>query len=292
MKFLRYAEFLSEKENVKIDKELREYTLSHMSDDKFQLKSKDFYKEFSVLPYKGEVLEPLRKIQEKLIDAIEKSDPRELFSAIQTAERISYPFGNIYNTSFSLSQVPELMMSLDDDQKKTISTSEREFMLNNLSGLGRDIKDDLIQIMRERAEVLCSVIEALFYYVRISDKSSYYESLSRDEIISAYEEALEKSSKDAQFSFEGPFSGTDKKDLDKDSSFAFWSCEKDTRKFFLKSTISPKKLYDEETLGGIRGLKFSILGKDDEPLQDYSYFSLEDLTSRVKSFYDNILKKK
>lgn len=292
MGILSYDEYLNEEEKVKMDRELREYTLTHMKDDRFQLKSSDFFKEFSVLPYKGDLMGKFHKVHKDLADAIETLNVQELYSAVSQAESLPYTYGNVYTTKYTLSEVPELTTSLDSNQLQALGASEKEFLLNNFSQLGKSIKDEIIETLRERAEVLCSVVEALFYYVRTIDKENFYEGMDATEIAEEYQKQVEKSSKEASFSVKGPYTDPEgTSDFTSTSQKAFWSCEKDMKKFFIRGTTSPKDLYAEENVGGTKSLKLSIVIEgEDTPQKEYAYFNLEELTNKVKSFYNNILK--
>jgi hypothetical protein len=294
MGILSYDEFLNEEDKVKLDKDLREYTLTHMKDDRFQLKSGDFFKEFSVLPYKAEQIEPLKKAHSKLSTSVEDMSIQSLLGAVRAAESIPYSYGGVYNSPFSFNEIPELLPSLDADQQQALATSEREFILNNFSQLGKTVKDSIIDELRERAEVLCAVIEALFYYIRTIDKDEFYDGMNQSELVKEYETYIEKASKEAGFSFEGPFSEPEaQNNLSANSRTAFWACEKNMKAFLIQATVLPKELYAEENIGGTKGLKFSLTTEDDtDPEKDYSFFNVGELASRVKSFYDNILKKK
>jgi hypothetical protein len=293
MGLLSFQDFLGEEEKVKLDKDLREYTLTHMKNDRFQLKSDNFFKEFSVLPYKSEIQESLRKAHSKLEKAIDSMNAEELYSAVLTAESAPYDYGGIYTSHFSFSQIPSLMTSLDADQQQALASSEREFLLNNFSQLGKSIKDEILESLRERAEILCCVIEALFYYIRTIDKDNYYQGMNSEEIVEEFETQIEKSSKEASFSFRGPFAdNSGESDLSDTSTTAFWKCEKDMKVFYVQSTIQPKQLYNEENIGGTKGLKFSLTLPDDKtPEKNFSFFPIEDLTTRVKTFYEEKLKK-
>jgi hypothetical protein len=293
MGILSYNDFLKEEETVKMDSELREYTLTHMKDDRFQLKSKNFFKEFSVLPYKGELVEPLKQVHGELVKAIDTSNVENLYKAIKKAESIPYSYGGIFTSNYSLSEVPEFSTSLDVDQQRSLGSSEREFLLNNFSRLGKNIKDEVIETLRERAEVLCSVIEALFYYIRTIDKENFYKGMNSEEIVEEYQTVIEKASKEVSFSFKGPFDSLEgQNNLTENSRTGYWECEKNMKKFFIQATVQPKELYSEENIGGTMGLKFSLITPDDKnPPKDYSFFNIDELVSRVKAFYDNILKK-
>ena len=145
--------------------------------------------------------------------------------------------------------------------------------------------------MRERAEILCTTIEALFYYVRIIDKDQYYEGLSWEEILEEFSKMIKRASRSEYFSFKGPFSDITEKPFRSDTSVAFWSCEKDKIDFFIKATVSAKELNKEDGFSSLKGLKCTLLPKNGEELQDYVYFPINDLTSRIETFYKNILKK-
>jgi hypothetical protein len=147
--------------------------------------------------------------------------------------------------------------------------------------------------MRERAEILCVVIEALFYYIRAIDLDNFYQGESKEEILEKYQESVEKAAKEASFSFEGPFSDiSTKSTIDAETETAFWICEKDTRKFSVRATISPAELRAEDGIGGTSGLKFSISKINEKSLEkDFNFFGLPELASRVKLFYTKVLKK-
>jgi hypothetical protein len=292
MEFLSYINFLLEKENVKLQKELREYTLTHMGADRFQLKSEDFYKDFSVLPYKKELVEPLKEIYGSLITAVESLKAEDLYSKVTKAESLPYDYGKVFGNKFTLSEVPDLMTTLDDEQKRALS-NEKAFLMNNFSTLNRDIKDEIIEQLRERAEVLCSVIEALFYYIRSVDKENYFEGMSSSEIIEDLEEKIEKASREAGFSFKGPFENSESEnEVTTESSKAFWQCEKNLKKFVVQATVKAKELNSEANIGISKGLKFSLLTPDDKnPDKSFAYFDANELASRVKLFYDSKLKR-
>lgn len=293
MKFKFYNEYLTETENVKVDKELREFNLTHKQNDMFELKSKDFLKDFSVSPYKNEVLDKLKQTFNTLIDAIDEENAEKLYARITKAESLDYNYGSVFQSKFSLINIPEIDAHLTDDQRTSLKTSEREFLLNNYSQLPKAIKTDILSELVERAQILCCVIEALFYRVRDTDKNNYYNGLATDEIIEEYEKAIEKSSKDLSFSYEGPsISKEQMTPIKEDTQVAYWLCEKDLKKFTIFGTISVKELYAEENIGGTRGLKLSISGKDlDSQEKDYNFFDVNELGKRINMFYKKILNK-
>lgn len=290
---LSYKDFLKETENVKVQKQLREFTLIHRQNYTFELKSSNFQKVFSVVPYKNEVLDKLRNIFNRLIDSIEQEDVNALYDRITYAERLDYKYGNIFSTKFSLLNIPEIDIYLTDEQKYSLITSEREFLLNSYYQLPKSIRMDILKELIERAQILCCVIEALFYYIRITDKNNYYNGLTTDEIIEEYEKAIKESSSKIRFSYEGPSSEKEKMvPLNPESKKAFWLCEKNLKKFVIFGTISIKELYSEENIGGIKGLKLSIDSKNNKlKNKDWSYFNLNELSNRIETFYKKVLNK-
>jgi hypothetical protein len=291
MKFLNFHDFVNESEDVKLDKELREYTLTHVREALFQLRSENYYKEFSVEPYKKETIGKLKDVHNLLTSAIDSLEAGKLLDAINSAEMIDYTYGNVYPSKYDLKDVPEITMNLNDDQLRTFNASAKEFLLNNFSQLNKEVKENITESLRERAEVLCAVIEALFYYIRTVDKENYYDNMNRDEILKEYEDVIEKTSKLVGFSIEGPFADLSLSPISEDTRVAFWKCKKDGKEFNIFGTILPRELYTEDQIGGSKGLRLSISGMDDaQPDEGYSYFSLEELEERVKEFYDKNLK--
>ena len=284
---------LTESENVKLDKQLREFELTHKSDALFSVKSADFQKEFFVKPYNSESLKVLPEIEEKLEKAIESLNVNDLYSAITAAERVPYTYGNLFTSVFSLKAVPGLTTEIDPELQRILNSSEKEFLMNNFEQLNKDSKDLIIHELRDRAELLCVVIEALFYYVRSIDKDKFYNGMSSDEVLEKYEEEVDKASKEVSFSFEGPFSDIKTRAaIENTSEKAFWLCEKDQKKFIIKATISPAQLQSEDQIGSTSGLKFSIsIDSNDSEEKDFNFFGITELVSRVKLFNSKILKK-
>ena len=292
MEFLAFDKFF-ESEKVSLERSLREYVLTHMSDDKFQLKSDDLLKDFSVSPYKSETIEKLKSIHNKLVNSIQTLEIKDVYSAIIEAESIPYDYGNIYPVKFSLKEVPELMTSLDDTQLDDLKKSSREFLLNNFSQLGKDIRDSIVDELKERAEVLCVVLEALFYYIRTKDKDNFYEGENIDEIIEKYQEAINAASKVAVFSADTPVSDPTKlTPINNESNKAYWKCEKNMKTFYIVGTINVKTLYKEDSAGGIKGLKLSFTTENTiETHPDFSFFNIDELPTKIETFYNKILRK-
>jgi hypothetical protein len=259
----------------------------------FSVKSLSFQKDFSVTPYNNESIKILPDIQDSLEEAISSLDVNDLYNSITKAERVPYSYGNIFPSTFTLKSVPELNMKLQPEQQRNMESSEREFLMNSFSGLNREIKDLIIDSMRDRAEILCVVIQALFYYLRTIDSSKFYQKMSSHEILDLYKEEIVKTSKKESFSFEGPFSNLDNNaTISDDSIVAYWKCEKDQKTFIIKATISPLQLKMEDANGPV-GLKFSLsINKEQNKEKDFNLFDYRELASRVKLFNSKILKKK
>lgn len=292
MEFLTFDDFLHESEKVSLERNLREYVLTHVSGDSFSMKRDNFMKDFKVLPYKSETVEKLKEAHNNLVNSIQTLDVKDMYSAITKAESIPYQYGNIYNTKFSLADVPELLTSLEDDQKKNLQ-SPKEFLINDFTTLDKDIKDSIIDELQDRAEILCVVLEALFYYMRSTNKDSFYDGKDQTEIIDEYQELIDDAKKKLSFSCDTPVSDPFKEtSINEDSPVAYWKCEKNMKKFIIQGTISIKKLYDEDNVGGIKSLKLSLSTGDDKmPHSDYSYFDTRELETKIDKFYNKILKK-
>ena len=293
MSFKNYHQFLSES-NVKLDKELREYALEQKSDALFSVKSASFQKEFQVTPYNSESLKLLPDIQDSLEKAVETLDVNDLYNSITRAERVPYSYGNIFSSPFNLKNIPGLSIHLQPEQQKDMESSEREFLMNSFSGLNRETKDLVIDSLRDRAELLCVAIQALFYYIRTIDTDKFYQKMDVDEILETYQEEIDQASEKESFSFEGPYSKLENDESIKDDSVtAFWKCEKNQKSFVIRATISPSQIKSEDSISGAVGLKFS-LSKDIEILdeKDFNFFNYRELASRVKLFNTKILKKK
>jgi hypothetical protein len=180
-------------------------------------------------------------------------------------------------------------MNLDDEQMRAFTTSAKEFLLNNFSQLNKETRENITESLRERAEVLCAVIEALFYYIRTVDKENYYDNMNRDEILNEYEDAIEKSSKLVGFSVEGPFADTSLSPVSEDTRVAFWKCKKDQKAINVFGTILPKELYAEDQISENKGLRLSISEEDNtQPMEGFAYFGLEELDEKVKEFFDRM----
>jgi len=292
MEFLAFDKFF-ESEKVTLERNLREYVLTHQGEDRFQLKSNDLLKEFSVAPYKSETVEKLKSVHNKLVNSIQTLEIKDVYSSIIEAESIPYDYGNIYPTKFSLKEVPELMTSLDDEQLRDLKKSSREFLLNNFSELGKDIRDSIVDELKERAEVLCVVLEALFYYIRTKDKDNFYEGENFDEIVEKYQDTITNASKLVGFSVDTPVSDPIKlTPINNESDRAYWKCEKNTKVFYIVGTLNIKSLYKEDSAGSIKGLKLSLTTEHTtETHTDFSFFNISELTKKIETFYNKILKK-
>ena len=291
MTFFNFNEFVNEDEKVRLQRELREYKLKHVSDDHFQVKSKDLYKEFSILPYKSESLDKLKIAHKKLVDSIDVLHPIELYNAIEYTEKIDYKFGNVFPSKISLKNIPSLSMNLEDNVSKELEQSQHKFLVNSFSTLPKEIRDDIKQYLLERAELYCIVIEALFYYIRLTDKDQFYEGKSTDELLKEYENLIQDASTDISFSFKGPFSdSSNEHHLEDDSLFAFWKCEKDKKEFYIRATVNTKELYSEKHIGGTEGIKFSLgLIGNNKPLKDFSFFDVKNLKSSIETLLKKFL---
>ena len=290
MNLQSYKDFIYESEKVNLDKDLKEYTLVHVKEDRFQLKSDDFYKDFTVLPYKSETLDDLKDVQYNLDKAIESLNIEEIYDKIVKAELIPYSYGNVFPIKYNLKNISSLSISIDNEQKKQLEDSEKLFLSNSFSSLNREIKTEILHSLKERAEVLCAIIEALFYYIRLVDKDNFYNGLDRDEIIEVYNKQIDDVKKEGVFSCEGPFKDLNRDPVSDEDDEAVWICEKDSKKFIIRSTISPNMLYSQNKTNP--SFKFSLEFFDENRQVDdnFKLFNIEELSSRVNAF-NKILQK-
>lgn len=274
-KFKSYDKFFEE-QDVKLEGQLREYELSHLSDDKFDLKSDTFQKNFSVKPYDKAVLPTLQDIYGAMISALHKHDAIEIFNKIKKAEGTNYKYGNVFNTPYSLRNVPTLLTTISDEQKKVMARSETEFMGSEYDKLTKSVKDSILASLKDRAEVLCCVIEALFYYVRLTDKDEYYNGMSKSEIVDEYKKALKNAAESVGFRYEGPI---------EEERIVIWKASLGEKEFEIRATADPVELHAEENVGGTQGLKFSITENGSKlPEKDFAFFKIEELADKVKNF--------
>lgn len=284
--FMKYEQFLESK-NVKLDPEVREYKLKNIKGAQYELESPEFSKEFSVEPYKKETVSKIRTVYLELLEALDDMHVLKLYTTVNKAENIDYSYGNVFSSKFTLSSIPGLAMGLPDELSKALRTSQRDFLINEFSTLTRSQKDQIKSALRDRAEILCCVIEALFHYLRSVDKDNFYAGMSQDEIVDLYEAEIEKASEKMGFKVFGPFQNTTSEtEIEDNSTTAFWRIEFEGGiKFFVRATISPKDLYSEENVSKTQGLKFSLITeKDLNPEKPFDFFNIGELRTMIKDF--------
>lgn len=282
--FKSFNVFLKESETVKLKKELSEYTLVELSDGNFSLASDKINRHFSVLPYKSEVADKIRNLYPSMIDALDNLHVVEMYNEIEKAERLDYNYGGLFRVKANLEEA--VGVSFTTEQLSELRNSQKRFLLNNFSGLSKDTRDLITDYLRHRLEILCVVIQALFFYIRKHDKKNFFNGLNKGEIIEKYEEAMKNASEKDSFNFEGPYkNATSKDDINDDADVAFWHCEKGGIKFILKGTISPKSLYDEERVGGIKTFKMSICEDGSETTkEEFSTIDVENLEEKIAEY--------
>ncbi len=285
MKFQYFNEFVNESESLKLKKSLREYSLVHLKDSMFELKGPNFFKQFTVAPYNSESISKLRELRTRLTTALDENDVNKIYAAINKAQRIDYAYGNIFSSEYSLVSNTDLSLSLDDDQKSQLA-DEKEFLLNVYSQLNKETREEILNSLETRGELLCCVIEALFYFIRKNDKENFYDGKTTIEISEEYDEMIEKVSKELNFISRGPFSNYEHEDeIEEDTRTAYWKCKMGDKKFIIKGTVLPAELYAEENVSKTKGLKLSLVKEwQDAPEGDYSFFDTIELERRIKKF--------
>lgn len=276
MNFLNYEKFF-ESEELKLKRELKEYELEYLSDDNFSLKSKNFSKNFAVQPYDKETLPKLQEIYSTTIFALERENPTDIYAKISEAETVNYKYGGVFTSHYSLFEVPELLTTINPEQKKLLEKSQFEFLKSEYEKLPKSLKNSILIEVSERAEIICCIIEALFYFVRLTDKNTYYNGLSKSEILETYQKAIDSSKEELGFRVESPTSV--------ENSYSVWKCKLGDKEFEIRATSDPKELHAEDNVSGIAGLTFSIVKSASSlPTKDYSFFKIDQLTSKIRSF--------
>lgn len=284
MNFLTYQKF-NENEKVKTNKLVREFTLTHLNDSLFKVKSDDFQREFSVEPYDKSLSLNLREVYHDLLDSISTESVSEIYSEIKQAEKIKYNFGDIFSSDFSLVSIPGLDIHLTDKQQEILKSSEENFLKNEFPKLPKSVKNDIIDELMDRGEIICVVIEALFYYLRKNNNDDFYNGQTSEEIIEDYEAVIKTSSKELTFSFDGPSSSPDTiSEISPDDDKSYWLCEKNLKKFVIFGTSSIEELHSEDGVNGTIGLKLS-LSSDSKDESKFHYFNLIDLSSKIQEFF-------
>jgi L-rhamnose mutarotase len=286
MRILSFNEFLFEKE-IPLSADLKEYTVNDLGEGKFSVEIDGTEKQFSVIPV-PEDLGEYKEVFFELMKSLDAENPAKIYGVVKKIENMSYDFGNMLSTSLSLSNVKELSISLTDTQKSLMMASEEEFLKTEYDSLDRNIKNSILQYLKDLAQRYAIVLEALFYYTRTGDEKDFYEGMNFDGILQEYQKVIDKCSEKHGIVYDGPYADP-KNNVSVDSpvDYAFWKAEekKTGKKWILRATTSPEFLNSEENIIGKKGLNFTFLDQEEKEIaENFTSFPSYELEKRAEQF--------
>jgi hypothetical protein len=248
---------------------VRTTTLEHKGNAQFLIQGKDIHREIVVTPI-PEDLGILIKKASDLATALKNDDNVEIYRCIQEVLKFKYDFTKIMSSSLSLSNVPQMSTVCTPEQMQKIENFPAEFLKEDLPKLPRETREETVSYIRQAAEQLVCVTEALVYYTKNVDKENYYAGMNREEIVKQYEKALKPIESLGKVS--GPFEGVSgETKFSLESDFAIWKIERDSKKIFVKATISPSLLRAEGEMDKEKGLSFAVLDANGEQSSENTF---------------------
>lgn len=163
-KFRTYDTFLGEEE-VPLSTDLEDYEVESLGDGKFSFTVENSKREFSVLPPPKDIRE-YEAAFEKLTESMESGIPERLYATLDLLQKMPYDFGNLVSDSLSLENVQKLELSLDDKQRASLKSSPTDFLRDQFSTLGKDIKAATLSYLKKRSQMYAIALECLFYHLR------------------------------------------------------------------------------------------------------------------------------
>lgn len=275
-RFRTYDQFLNENEDVILASPIaREYVLTHFGDSRFNIKSDNINRDFSVTPYNPEEISRLKEVQSALLDAINSKEIIRIYDAIKDAEGTDYAFGNMFPTKLSLSLVPGFKI---DKLENDTETTGRDFLVKDLESIPENIRLSILQVFNDRAEQMYTILTALFYFIDTMNPGTHFRGKNFRKIIEEVSDMVKKVAEEQGFVSEGPYGNRDEKTsiTEKDEK-AYWHCTKNDVKFQISTEISPSKLNKRGTL------RFSI-DADEEVPEKYQNLDIENLGNKIKEF--------
>ena len=188
---------------------------------------------------------------------------------------MSYDFGNLISDSFSLKEVPRLVVSLDNEQTQVLTSSEETFLEQYFTSLGKKARADIMDYMYDVAKNYAIVLEALFYYMR--NDGDFYKGKTNEEIIKEYAKAL-----DFIDNLKGPFD-EDGEELTGNEEFITWSFEKNEKTYYIRAVVSPTELSAEDNISGKKGPNVTILDSNKKEIsKDLTSISIYDVEKKFR----------
>lgn len=279
---LKYLKLL-EDEQVDLEGQLVQYELIHTGEDHFILKGEELYKVFNALPYDKNEIELLKGIHGALLASLDRGNPLEIYKSIKYSEESSYDFGGLVSGKYTLNNVPELSVSLDDKQIEKFKLSEKDFIKEDLKSIGKELRQLIVKNLETRAQMLLCGLEALFFYVRENDEEDFYESMTKEEILAKYRSFVKEAASTLGFDNSKTYDAQFPEELfNTDSKFALWKITYKNVNIQITATVDTKELRSEDNISGLKGLNFS-LKTDKVDDKEFKGFALEDLSEKIKA---------
>ena len=279
-KFFSYDQLL---ENlVETSSFIQEFEIVNKGRGNFTFKKKGTPVSFSLFPLPRNFT-PIKDAFFKLNEAVKINDPVKLYSAIMSLQKITWHFGKFIEKPFSFRNTEELMMTLEDDQKKLIGSSPLEFLQKSFQSLSKTQKNNIIEHLLGVAKEYAVVIESLFSYVH-QKTDKIYDGKTAQEILKEYSDKIKSTIEYRDLS-----DPVDSKNLpiSDSSEYAFWKIIKKGISFTLRGTISPKILSSEDYITGEKGLHMTILVKNKEVGKDFTDFPIFKLKDVLNKFFSS-----
>jgi hypothetical protein len=280
-RFFTFWNFLQEKE-VAMSPQLQTVRVQDLGDGKFSYEMNGAPIQFSVIPIPTD-LEEINEMFVRITTALKNGVPLEMFKVAQEAQNSKYAFGNLVSSSLSLNNVKNLSISITDEQRKLLNTSEEEFLKTQFSLLDKKNKDAIIEYLREICMFYGVFLECLFYYTRSGDTEKFYQGKDFFNILREYQSVVDTCEKNLKINFSGPFSNAKMENkVDSPVEYAYWKFSKKSKNFLLRATTSTVLLNSEENIQGKKGLNASIItGEEKEISKELNNFPIYELEERI-----------
>lgn len=281
-----FQEFLNEKE-IPLSASLDDYTVNDKGEGKFTVEIDGVEKQFSVLPVPKDI-KAYEKIFFDLNNAINDTNPVEIYKALKDIEGLQYNFGNLFSTSLSLSNVKELALALTDTQRILLQTSESEFLKKYFSALPKETKAAVLEYLMKTAQLYAIVLESLFYFTRTGDVKKFFDGMDFKTILEEYQSVIDSCSEKHGVIYTGPYADPkNKTEIDAPVEYAYWFAEdkKSGKRWLVRGTVSPGDLNSEKNIIGKKGTNFTFLTNSLEEIDKrYTSFPAYELEKKVEEY--------
>ncbi len=281
-----YIRFLDNNANIFSKK--NKYNIKYINSNIFLITGGKIYKEFRV-PFLDEyALDKLNFYYNQLIDYTNSKDPYILYNVIKNIEMLHNFFIDVQPDKFSIKNNQDIIDSLSENEKKSLLSSEDQFLLTDYNDLDEDVQDKIFEYIKNRAEYMCCVIEAIFYYQRKINKKKYYNMNDIYEIFNKYQDKISELSKYYKFIYNGPYKDINNSNLitaiDKTIEYIYYDCIYENKNFIIRCVTSIDELYRLENITGLKGLKYTILNEYGNEEDDYENINEDNIIQMLDKY--------